>query len=66
MSRSPKSKAFIRKPLDHSVHYAARFGATYFVTICCANKRRNQLCYPKFPPQFSKLQGCMMGVAFGI
>ena len=47
MSRSPKSKAFVRKPLDHSVHYAARFGATYFVTICCANQRRNQLCYPK-------------------
>jgi putative transposase len=35
---------FVRKPLDHSVHFAGRFGATYFVTMCCSEKQRNQLC----------------------
>src|ERR1700719_3842251 len=40
----PKSKSFIRKDLDHETHFAARFGATYFLTICCANQGQNQLC----------------------
>jgi putative transposase len=35
---------FLRKPLEHSVHFAGRFGATYFIAICCNEKRRNQLC----------------------
>lgn len=33
-----------RKPLDHTTHYAGRFGATYFLTICCQRRRANQLC----------------------
>lgn len=33
-----------RVQLDHSVHYAGRYGATYFVTICCRKRGRNQLC----------------------
>ena|SRR5437762_8527355 len=35
---------FLRKPLDHSIHFAGRFGATYFITLCCSAKRQNQLC----------------------
>jgi putative transposase len=41
---SPSKKAFLRKPLDHSTHFAGRFGATYFVTICSEPKGTNQLC----------------------
>jgi putative transposase len=44
MIRSPKPRSFIRKSLDHETHFAARFGATYFLTICCAARGRNQLC----------------------
>jgi putative transposase len=44
MIRSPKQRSFIRKSLDHETHFSARFGATYFLTICCAEKGRNQLC----------------------
>jgi REP element-mobilizing transposase RayT len=40
-------KRFHRKSLDHKVHPAGWFGATYFITICCARKGRNQLCHPK-------------------
>ncbi len=40
----PKPKSFIRKNLDHEAHFAARFGAEYFLTISCAYKNRNQLC----------------------
>jgi len=47
MSFSPKAKSFIRKPLDHSVHFAGRFGATYFITICCRDKNANQLCWSR-------------------
>ena len=45
MSDSPTAHSFIRKPLDHSLHFAARFGAMYFITLCCRGKRRNQLCH---------------------
>ena len=45
MSLSPPPKPFIRKPLDHSAHFAGRFGALYFVTICCKKRDRNLLCY---------------------
>jgi putative transposase len=37
-------KPFIRKPLDHGAHFEGRFGATYFITICCRERHRNQLC----------------------
>ena len=34
----------IRKQLNHTTHFAARFGAIYFVTICCDKRGSNQLC----------------------
>jgi putative transposase len=34
----------VRKPLNHSVHFHGRFGATYFITICCQRRGANQLC----------------------
>jgi len=47
MIADPKSKVFIRRPLTHKTHFAGRFGATYFVTICCRQRGRNQLCDEK-------------------
>src|SRR5438046_5455226 len=35
----------MRKRLDHTVHFAARFGAIYFGTICCPRRGSNQLCH---------------------
>jgi REP element-mobilizing transposase RayT len=37
----------IRKRLDHTAHFAGRFGAIYFVTICCQRRGSNQLCQDK-------------------
>ena len=37
----------VRKPLDHSIHFHGRFGATYFITICCEKRGLNQLCKEK-------------------
>jgi len=37
----------IRKRLDHTPHFAGRFGAVYFVTICCEQRGLNQLCHNK-------------------
>jgi putative transposase len=51
MVRSPKSRSFIRKSLDHDVHFAGRFGATYFITMCCERKGRNQLCKKQIAEQ---------------
>ena len=34
----------IRKQLNHTTHFAGRFGAVYFVTICCQKRGLNQLC----------------------
>jgi REP element-mobilizing transposase RayT len=34
----------VRKPLNHSAHFYGRFGASYFVTICCQRRGVNQLC----------------------
>jgi putative transposase len=34
----------LRKQLDHTTHFAGRFGAIYFVTICCQQRGSNQLC----------------------
>jgi REP-associated tyrosine transposase len=33
----------VRKQLDHSAHFHGRFGATYFITICCQRRGANQL-----------------------
>jgi putative transposase len=38
---------FHRKQLDHTKHFAARFGATYFITICTEPRGMNQLCHEK-------------------
>lgn len=35
-----------RKPLDHTPHPVARFGADFFITICCQKRGINQLCFP--------------------
>jgi putative transposase len=35
----------MRKRLDHTTHFAGRFGAIYFITICCQRRRVNQLCH---------------------
>jgi putative transposase len=45
MNSAPKPKSFIRKTLSHKTHFAGRFGATYFITICCRERHRNQLCH---------------------
>jgi putative transposase len=34
----------VRKSLDHTTHFAGRFGAIYFLTICCQPRGPNQLC----------------------
>jgi putative transposase len=34
----------LRKRLDHTTHFAGRFGAIYFITICCEQRGTNQLC----------------------
>ena len=33
-----------RKRLDHHAHFAGRFGAVYFVTICCQPRGLNHFC----------------------
>jgi putative transposase len=35
----------VRKILDHRIHFHGRFGATFFITICCEARRTNQLCH---------------------
>jgi len=40
----PVSTRPVRKQLDPSTHYPARFGATFFITICCEARVANQLC----------------------
>ena len=35
----------LRKRLDHTTHFAGRFGAIYFITICCQQRGTNQLCH---------------------
>src|SRR5262249_31673055 len=37
----------LRKRLDHTTHFAGRFGAVYFITICCQQRGRNRLCDEK-------------------
>jgi REP element-mobilizing transposase RayT len=34
----------LRKRLDHTTHFAGRFGAIYFISVCCQQRRSNQLC----------------------
>ena len=40
----PRSTKPVRRQLDHTTHFAGRFGAIYFVTICCDRRGVNQLC----------------------
>jgi putative transposase len=42
--KHPNTTRPVRKHLDHSVHFHGRFGATYFITICCVARGVNQLC----------------------
>jgi REP element-mobilizing transposase RayT len=35
----------MRKRLDHTAHFAGRFGAIYFITVCCQRRGSNQLCH---------------------
>jgi REP element-mobilizing transposase RayT len=44
MSEGRDPARLVRTKLDHSTHYAARFGATFFITICCERRVANQLC----------------------
>ena len=44
MSSSAVKNRTVRKPLNHSAHFYGRFGATYFITICCQRRGLNQLC----------------------
>ena len=44
MNRSGGQIHPVRTSLDHSTHYAARFGATFFITVCCETRVANQLC----------------------
>jgi len=44
VSNKAKTTRPVRKPLDHSAHFHRRFGATYFITICCRVHGLNQLC----------------------
>jgi putative transposase len=37
----------MRKRLDHTTHFAGRFGAIYFITICCQQRRLNQLFHDR-------------------
>ena len=34
----------MRKRLDHKTHFVGRFGAIYFITICCQQRGFNHLC----------------------
>ena len=44
MNPNRQSTRPFRKHLDHTTHFDARFGATFFVTICCQRRGLNQLC----------------------
>jgi putative transposase len=44
MVNHPAPRRPVRKQLDHSAHFHGRFGATYFITICCQVRGLNQLC----------------------
>jgi putative transposase len=47
MNEESASRRPVRKQLDHSVHFHPRFGATYFITICCRQRGVNQLGKPE-------------------
>ena len=46
MNKNAGSARPVRKQLDHGIHFHGRFGATYFITICCKRRGLNQLCKP--------------------
>jgi putative transposase len=43
-----RTKRPVRKRLDHSRSFHSRFGATFFITICCRWRGVNQLCKEDF------------------
>ena len=45
MSNNIASTRPVRKQLDHTIHFHGRFGATYFITICCKSRHANRLCH---------------------
>jgi REP element-mobilizing transposase RayT len=44
VKKYPVSTRPVRKQLDHSIHYPARFGGSFFIAICCGVRVANQLC----------------------
>ena len=44
MSNNATTTRPVRKQLDHSASFRGRFGATFFITICCRWRGVNQLC----------------------
>jgi len=40
----PQPTKPVRKHLDHTTHFAGRFGAVYFLTICGERRGVNQFC----------------------
>ena len=50
VNKYPVSTRPVRKQLDHSTHYPARFGTTFFITICCEARYVNQLCREDVAP----------------
>jgi len=45
---------FLRKQLNHTKHFAARFGATYFITDSTEPRGLNQPCHEKTMPVLFK------------
>jgi putative transposase len=50
VTNNPASIRPGRKQLDHTIHFHGRFGATYFITICCRWRGTNQLCKDDVSP----------------
>jgi putative transposase len=44
MRNSPPPKSFTRRSVSHEASFEGRFGAAYFITICCERRGTNQLC----------------------
>jgi REP element-mobilizing transposase RayT len=58
VNQYPASTRPVRKQLDHSTHYPARFGATFFITICCEARVANQLCREDIAQVFFETSRC--------
>jgi putative transposase len=44
MSGNTTTNLSVRKPLNHFSSFPRRFGAIYFITVCCQRRGVNQLC----------------------